>query len=319
MYKKLLVVTGGLGFIGKNFCRETNIDADDKIIIDLFTSVSDVNFYRDFLKDLGWKLIKSDSAEISKLIDDSEYSHIDIFNFAAESHVDNSFHDVGLFLSRNVSSTVSVLDWVRGLKADARLFHISTDEVYGEIIDSAASEDHKFNPTNPYAASKASADLMVQTYGHSFNVPYAIVRANNVYGSRQYVEKLIPKAIFCASKGLPFDVHGSGLQRRHFLHTSDFTRALEVIEQKFDREMLSGRNIYNIAGDSELTVIDVVTRIYQMLDCSEQLISVGRQDRPFNDQRYFVDDSKLRSLGWRPLRDFNEVLTDLVHKKDYFA
>ena len=307
-----IIVTGGLGFIGKNFCLEMAHRFQKKYIIDKLTYASDLDFYYEKLKEIGWELIVADVCEIDQAFRPSVKSAV-VINFAAESHVDESFENVDKFIMSNALGTQKVIDFC--IKNDHKLLHISTDEVYGEQVSKAVDEKQLFNPTNPYAASKAAADLFVQTYITCFQLSAKIVRANNIFGPRQLAEKVIPKAIVSASKNEVFRLHGSKEIRRHFLHTTDFNRAILVILNSWN---IDKNLIYNISSDSDISIKDLVTKIYEYMEADPMLVVSGK-DRPFNDSNYSIDDSKLRSLGWSPQKDFWEEIHKLCSDKSFIT
>jgi dTDP-glucose 4,6-dehydratase len=230
-----------------------------------------------------------------------------ILNFAAQTHVDNSFGNSYQFTHTNVYGTHVLLESAKAFQDQIRLFvHVSTDEVYGESShESGATFDEKsaLNPTNPYAATKAAAEFIVKAYHISFGLPTIITRGNNVFGPRQYPEKLIPKFISLLERKKHLCVHGDGSNKRSFIYVDDVARAFDVIIRK-------GKvgNIYNIGTEREQTVLDVTHALlkqYDRYDKRDELIDhVG--DRPFNDARYFIDLSKLATLGWEPKVSFDE-------------
>ena len=305
-----IIVTGGLGFIGKNFCESVSEIYVKKFVIDKVTYASDLDFFYEVLKPKGWKLIVADIVDIENYRHILEQNHL-VVNFAAESHVDSSFNNVDRFTHSNTLGTQKVIEFC--LKYHHRLLHISTDEVYGEQAGAAVDETHILSPTNPYSATKAAADLFVQTYIKCFNLDAKIVRANNIFGPRQLVEKVIPKAIFCAQNQLEFQLHGTKEIRRHFLHTSDFNNALQIIVQSWDQ---SSHRIFNIASDNDVSIRELVEKIYKLFSITCDKIEIG-QDRPFNDQQYAINDDRLRQLGWSPSRDFWIEIQKLCSENSY--
>jgi UDP-glucose 4,6-dehydratase len=214
-----------------------------------------------------------------------------IVHFAAQTHVDASFESAFAFTETNVLGTHKLLHAASSSPSVKRFIHMSTDEVYGETTDhsSGVTEDVFLQPTNPYAASKVGAEALVCAYQKSYGLNAVIIRANNVYGPGQYPEKLIPRFLLRHQLGLPLQVQGSGHQTRHFLYLSDAIRAICTVVSRG----LSG-NIYNIASKDEVSVLDVANKIG---GSTSSVVHVS--DRKFNDQRYWVDDKKLRSLGWK--------------------
>ena len=307
-----LIVTGGLGFIGKNFCERICGNYKNKYIIDRGTYASDLDFYYRILKGAGWELIIADVNEIGEISRIRGLENMLIVNFAAESHVDHSFSNANHFMKANALGTLSVLDFCR--ETNARLIHISTDEIYGEVIGNPATEDSLLNPSNPYSATKAAADLLAQTYARCFNVDVKTIRANNVFGSGQLSEKVIPKAVEYASLGKKFEIHGQKDLRRHFLHTSDFTSAIVCIIDTWDE---CEHRIFNIAGNESYLIRELVCRIYEHLGVSQDLVING-EDRAFNDTEYSINDDRLRGLGWAPKVDFWKAIRSICDERSYF-
>ena len=317
---RVLLVTGGLGFIGKNFCKYFSFEYDEKIIIDKVSYASDLEFFNSDLKPAGWKLIVNDISNIKDIKDILGTHSIDIVHFAAESHVDNSFELSELFLKENTLSTLKLLNYINSSDAEIRLLHISTDEVYGQVSGSAATELTRLHPTNPYAATKAAGDLLAQTYRTCFNLNLKIIRANNIYGPRQFEEKLIPKAILNSKRSKNFVLHGTKKVKRHFVHVEDFVNAIEVVFTNWDTDKFY---IYNIAGDVSYLISNIVSEIYSQNGLMpSQFIAIG-PDRHFNDIEYHVNDSRIRALGWKPKKDFWKELMKLnqqssvLEKKDF--
>jgi dTDP-glucose 4,6-dehydratase len=309
---KNIIITGGLGFIGKNFACEVSAEFDRKIIIDVVTYASDLDFFYSMLKPLGWELIVADINEIQNIPALQTLENPIIINFAAESHVDRSFSNAKHFLMTNTAGTLAVLEFCRRQKF--KLIHISTDEVYGEVTGVGACENSPLMPTNPYSATKAAADMLVQTFTKCFSVNAKIIRANNIFGSRQLVEKVIPKAIMKAGQKEPFFIQGKKDLSRHFLHTKDFSRALmKILETWASCE----HQIFNIAADNVVSIRTLVETIYSYQDAPLNLIQFG-PDRPFNDSEYCIDDSRIRSLGWRPLECFEHKLRELCFDGEFF-
>ncbi len=311
MDEKPLIVTGGLGFIGKNFCQHLNDFKGVKIIIDKVSYASDLDYYYSNLKQGGWDLVVADVNQMNKLAAIFGLKDAIVLNFAAETHVDNSFSNARDFYENNVLGTLGVIEFC--MDNNSRLLHISTDEVYGEVVEVAATELSKLNPTNPYSASKASADIMVQTYIKCFSLDAKIIRANNVFGPRQFHEKVIPKAIKLANERSKFYLHGSKRLVRNFLHTSDFADAVLTVLKTWSSDTSL---IYNFAGADDIKIKELVEYIYRACDASLDLIGVT-QDRPFNDEKYFIDDSAIRSLGWQPRIDFWNEIQNLCKTKSY--
>ena len=185
--------------------------------------------------------------------------------------------------------------------------HISTDEVYGEVglDETSHAETSVLNPTNPYSATKAGAELLVKAYGHSFKIPYVVTRGNNVFGPKQYPEKVIPAFIDAMMKGVPCKVHGEGRSRRNFIYVDDVSRAVMTVLQK-------GKNgtVYNIGTRNEYSVLEVFDILRELVNSDATKIHVG--DRPHNDKRYAVDSSALQELGWSEQVSFDDAIRRTV-------
>ena len=306
-----LIVTGGLGFIGKNFCLLKHDSFARKVIFDKVTYASDLEFYFSTLQALGWELVVGDinSIDLSEKLNGLEECLV--INFAAESHVDHSFNNARHFMTSNALGALSVAQFCH--KNKYKLLHISTDEVYGEVTEIAADEKTLLNPTNPYSASKASADLLVQTYRQTFSLDAKVIRANNIFGPRQMSEKVIPKAIKFAYSQQNFSIHGSKRLSRHFLHVDDFSNALiNIISSWRDVE----RYVFNIAADEAIEIRELVETIFKFCGANLSLITTGN-DRLFNDGDYKINDKALRKLGWRPEVKFLPALKSLCLEKSY--
>ena len=226
-----------------------------------------------------------------------EYEITAIVHFAAQSHVDNSFDNSLQYTQDNIVGTHTLLQAAKEYGKLERFLHFSTDEVYGEVdlTHPGCTEKSLLDPTNPYAATKAAAEFIARSYYHSFKLPVVIVRCNNVYGPNQYPEKLIPKFIQQLQQGKRLTIHGTGSTRRNFIWAEDVSRATRVI-----LENGAINQIYNIGTDCERTVMDVATFLVQHMTTDKEVANhvTFVADRPFNDFRYAIDSTLLRSLGW---------------------
>lgn len=311
-----ILITGGCGFIGSHFINYI-FDKYDKInIINI-----DTMYYCANKKNVKERVRNSNRYCFLEMnINDIRDTILDTYNinyiihFAAQSHVQNSFDDAIQYTIDNVLGTHSLLEYCRKNSKIKKYIHVSTDEVYGE---SKLKEDKKteltiLRPTNPYAGTKAAAELITQTYLHSFNLPIIITRGNNVYGENQYPEKLIPKFIYLLKKNRKLTIQGSGNALRSFLHISDVVSAFDIILQK-------GKigEIYNIGGDDkmEYSVIDIskilITKIKHTSEYEKWIEYI--EDRPFNDIRYHISNTKLKDLGWEIKVDFIDGLDRLLN------
>lgn len=293
-----LLVTGGCGFIGKNFIRlMVAVRPDISILnVDCLTYAGNTIGLPPEGDQYQWKKVDIwDRPAIEPLMQGVDA----VVHFAAESHVDRSILDPSVFVRTNVLGTQVLLD--SALKADVGTFvQISTDEVYGslELVDPPFSETTPVAPRSPYSASKAAADHLAIAYHHTYGMDVRIMRCSNNYGPYQFPEKLIPLAIVHATAGQPIPVYGDGLQRRDWIHVDDHCRAvLSVLEKGRAGE------VYNIGANEEMENLELVRTILREVGESDGLISFVK-DRPGHDRRYAMDASKARrELGWAPERD----------------
>jgi dTDP-glucose 4,6-dehydratase len=298
-----ILVTGGLGFIGSNFITWILDRRSDVYIInvDKCTYCSNI---KNVLANPRHHHIKADITDHKTLREIFEVERPDVvMHFAAQSHVDNSFGDPIQFTIDNVIGTHVIVHVAHEYGRLQKFIHISTDEVYGEVGPGETSDEKSLlNPTNPYAASKAAAEFIVRSYGHSFKFPWIITRGNNVFGPKQYIEKLIPKFINQIATGVPCTVHGSGHARRNFIYVDDVSNALQVILEKAELN-----RFYNIGTTNEFSVLEIFEKLAKP---GSSIIYVP--DRPFNDSRYCVDSRALMKLGWREEVPFDEAIKRTV-------
>jgi len=240
-----------------------------------------------------------------------------IMHFAAQTHVDNSFGLALDFTRTNIFGTHVLLEATRYIMPQIQRFiHVSTDEVYGEsLLEShhRLTEDSHLNPSNPYAATKVSAEYLIRSYYHSFKLPIIITRSNNVYGPRQYPEKLIPKFILLLSKKQRCPLHGHGNHYRSYLYVDDVAEAFDTILHKGQCNM-----IYNIGSDQEISNYEVLSHLlsyfYPDIKATDDLSQYMEfvRDRPYNDLRYFIDTTSLEQLGWKTRVNFEEGLKKTI-------
>lgn len=305
-----ILVTGGCGFIGANFIRYILANTEHTKVVNI-----DRMMYCSRAPDIHSPLYVfqrsnlSNSAEILTAL--KSYNIDTIVHFAAQTHVDRSFGNSLIFTEDNIRGTHTLLECARAYGKIRRFIHISTDEVYGEVSDDheGCEEQSLLNPTNPYAATKASAEFLVRAYGHSFGIPYIITRGNNVYGKFQYPDKLIPKYIRHILRGEKLPVHGDGSSRRNFIHVDDVCTAVWLT---LSRGQIG--EIYNIGTESEHSVLDVAKALLEIMKPSEVLAEHVEYvaDRDFNDHRYCINTAKLKNLGWAPSVLFQIGLKDAV-------
>jgi dTDP-glucose 4,6-dehydratase len=312
-----LLVTGGCGFIGSNFINyyfHKNINANIVNIDAMYYCASESNVNPEIQASSRYTFIKGNLVSmdlVSYVLKHFNITHI--IHFAAQSHVQNSFDDSLVYTSDNIVGTHTLLEACRLYGLVKKVVHVSTDEVYGESIgDDLKHEGSVLIPTNPYAATKAGAELIAMSYIKSYKLPIVITRGNNVYGPNQYPEKLIPKFIQQLENGLQVTVQGNGSAKRSFLHIEDTCSAFEII---LDRGCIG--EIYNIGTPDEYTVLEVAKLLVLLIKGTESFQSYIRfiEDRPFNDSRYFISNQKLIDLGWKIKIPFLDGIKKLVNGK----
>lgn len=305
---KKIIVTGCAGFIGGHF-TESALKKGFKVIgIDKLSYASDLAFLETLKTKPNFSFINKDICELDTL-----FNADIVFNFAAESHVTNSINDSRLFIQSNINGVRNILDLIKlNSSKKIKLIHISTDEVYGDRIDGSFDELSLLNPSNPYSASKAGADLLINSYVRTFGLDVAIVRPTNNYGKRQHIEKLIPLTIEKFKNNIKVPLHQKGEPIRTWLHVEDTCDAVFQINQK----NLTG--IFNINGPEEYKNIDTVKYIYEIVKEKFNLGSFNNlldlsHIRPGQDERYSVDDTKIKTkTEWVPKRNFYKNLEEVV-------
>jgi dTDP-glucose 4,6-dehydratase len=302
-----ILITGGAGFIGSNFVyyMQENHPDYDLTVVDALTYAGNLETLERAMGRPNFKFARADISDRNSMFKIFEDCMPDIVvNFAAESHVDRSIENPGLFLQTNVIGTGVLLD--AAIKYGAKRYHqISTDEVYGDLPlerkDLFFTEENPLHASSPYSASKASADLLVQAYHRTYGLPATISRCSNNYGPYHFPEKLIPLMIINALNDKPLPVYGKGENVRDWLYVEDHCSAV-------DRIIHDGRigEVYNIGGHNERSNLEVVRAILRELDKPESLIAYVT-DRPGHDMRYAIDPRKIKSeLGWEPATTFDD-------------
>ncbi len=295
---KRILVTGGLGFIGSHFVEL--LLKKDYYVINVDKMTYAIRLDTDFEKYTNYKFIKKDICDLRQLPENIDY----IVNFAAESHVDNSIRDYSPFFKSNVEGVYNILGLLKQMPENKRpvFIHISTDEVYGDILEGSFKENDRLKPSSPYSATKAAADQLVIGWGRTYNIPWRIVRSSNNYGYGQRAEKLIPRAMKWAQKHKKVPVHGTGTYRREWIFVEDNCEAIYTI-------MTKGKDyeIYNVSSHAEHTNLEIVKKVLCVMDKDENFYEfVG--DRPGQDLRYSVNTDKIHSLGWKPKMTLDEFL-----------
>ena len=314
-----ILITGGCGFIGSNYINSllksnkfNNISFDYVINIDKldYCSCKDNVDRVDTNKYLFIEGSICDKELLKRVF--NKYNIEYVVHFAAQTHVDNSFDNSIDYTIDNILGTHQLIECCRLYGNIKRFIHISTDEVYGEIaIDSEDStEISLLNPTNPYAATKAGAEFIVRSYYYSYNTPIIIIRCNNVYGAKQYPEKIIPKFITLLSENKKMSIHGTGLTRRNFIYIDDVINAINLITIKGELN-----NVYNIGSNDEYNVIEIATILLNHIKGPDEKIEDWVEyikDRNFNDFRYAINTTKLNNLGWEKTINFNDGIKKTV-------
>jgi dTDP-glucose 4,6-dehydratase len=299
-----LLFCGGAGFIGSHFARQRLREhGDEVVVLDKLTYAGREDNLRDLSDDAGFRFVQGaieDPLAVASAIGACDA----IVNFAAETHVDRSISGPEVFLTTQMNGTWTLLEAAR--EHDLRYVQVSTDEVYGSIEQGSFTEASPLDPSSPYSATKAGADLLVAAYAHTYDLPAAICRGSNNYGPFQYPEKLIPLMILNALHGDPLPVYGDGMNVRNWLYVEDFGRAIGTVLERGTTGAA-----YNVGGPDECPNLDVVRRILAHTDRDETLIEFVT-DRPGHDRRYSLSSDKVRALGWEPRMRFDDGLERTV-------
>jgi dTDP-glucose 4,6-dehydratase len=310
---KTIVITGGLGFIGSNLINILSKKNYFIINIDKVTYASNFNNISSNIK--NYKFYKQDINNqnfIKKILD--KYNPSLIFNLAAETHVDRSIDGPKQFINSNINGVFNLLEVIRKFKKKIKLIHVSTDEVYGDIINNKSSkESDAYNPSSPYSASKASGDLLIKSYVRTYKIPAIITNCCNNYGPNQYPEKLIPTIIYKIVNNKPITIYGNGRNIREWIHVEDHCSALIKISEKG----ILGDN-YNIGSGIELNNIDIVKKIiYSFKEIDINLANKAKfifiKDRPGHDLRYSLNSSKIKKkLKWDCKYNFDKEIKKII-------
>jgi dTDP-glucose 4,6-dehydratase len=301
-----LLVCGGAGFIGSNFARlRVREHGDQVMVLDKLTYAGREESLHDLSGDPSFRFVRA-AIEDRGAVAEAIQAHLPeaIVNFAAETHVDRSIAEPDAFVKTHALGTYVLLEAAR--ERDLSYVQVSTDEVYGSIEEGSFTEASPLRPSSPYSATKTGADLLVQSYFHTYGLQTTICRGSNNYGPYQYPEKLIPLMILNALHGDPLPVYGDGMQVRNWIHATDFGRAIgHVLEHGVPGE------VYNAGGPDECPNIEVVRRIVELAGAGESSIE-HVTDRPGHDRRYSLSSEKVRALGWEPRVRFAEGLEQTV-------
>ena len=306
MQIRKIFITGGAGFIGSHVCEEIykKFPKSKIIIFDKLTYAGKKKYIENIIKSPRVKFVRGD------IIKHQTYSsllkNIDLaINVAAESHVDNSFiSPLSFSLTNTVGAHAFLLKCIEN-KAK-KIIHISSDEIYGEKLSGKCNEQQTIEPTNPYSASKAAAEIFINSYKYSYKKEIITVRGNNIYGIRQYPEKLIPRCIISLLKNRKIPIHGDGKNERFYLSVQDFARAIILLIKK------KNSGIYNIGSNESYTNIELAKSICKYLDKDPKKFINYVKDRPYNDKRYSISSSKIRKIGWKPKFNLIKDLPKIV-------
>lgn len=306
---KIVYITGCLGFIGSYVTRQCLEKGWYVKGVDKMTYASNKNLLEEFKKYPNFSFVHCDINDL-KFLYDCDY----VINIAAETHVGNSISNSDDFVHSNINGVHNLLELIKNYRQESgsipTLLHFSTDEVYGDIEQGSHTETDLLKPSNPYSATKAAADMLVLAWGRTYKIPYIIVRPTNNYGIGQYVEKLIPKTCKYMNLGRKIPLHNNGTPVRNWLHAEDTSNAvITIIERKVENE------IYNICGGFEQSNIETVKKICALHGIDDKKIENYIDfscNRPGQDVRYALDDSKLRNLGWKPTKIFDKELKSIV-------
>ena len=301
-----LLVTGGLGFVGSNFIRKLLTESNDYEVINIDAELFGAD-HKNLSEIKNSKKYHFEKGNITnKRFMEEQIAKCDaVINFAAESFVDRSINDANPFLVSNIRGAFTILDIIT--KQKKRMIQISTDEVFGSLSDGTATEISKFNPSSPYAATKAAAELLVKSYSVTYDSDVIITRCTNNYGPRQFAEKLIPKTIILASQNRKIPIYGKGMNVRDWIYVDDHCDAVLLA-------LLNGKTgeSYNISANNEIDNITIVKKILKIMNKPEDLIEFV-EDRPGHDLRYSLDSSKIsEKLEWKVKMSFEEGLKNTV-------
>ena len=302
-----ILVTGGLGFIGSNFILNVLSKNEEISIINLDDELFGSNSMslQEIETSENYEFVKgniTDSELVSNLVKKSDV----VINFAAESHVDRSISNAKPFIDSNIYGVFTILEAIK--KFGKKLVHISTDEVFGSLEKESADENYRFNPSSPYSASKASAELLINSFFVTYDCDCMITRCTNNYGPRQFLEKLIPKAIFYSNNNKKIPIYGTGNNIRDWIHVDDHCEAIFKVLQNGKKG-----SAYNISSDNEIDNITIIKKILTIMKKPVEMIEYVN-DRPGHDFRYSMNSLKIRKeLGWSPKISFEKGLKNTIN------
>ena len=301
-----VLVTGGCGFIGSNFVRMLLNETDFEVVnLDLLTYAGNPKNLKDMQGNMNYKFIKGDIAD-RKIVEKALDGGVDtVFNFAAESHVDNSIKDASLFVHANVLGVKNMVEC--SMKSGVERFvQVSTDEIYGSVEKGSSKETDMLEPRNPYSACKAGGELLALSFFTTFGFDVVVTRSSNNYGPYQYPEKVIPLFATNLIEGKKVPLYGDGKNVRDWLHVDDNCRGILAVAKKGKKG-----EVYNIGGGNEVQNIDLTMKILELMGKGKDSIQQV-EDRKGHDRRYSLDSSKAKALGWKPEKNFDDGLAETV-------
>ena len=304
-----IFITGGAGFIGSHISEEIfhTFKKSKIIVFDKLTYAGNKHYIKNIINSPRVNFVKGDINNYysyTKLLKKVDLA----INIAAESHVDNSYtNPISFSLTNTVGAHTFLLNCINNKVK--KIVHISSDEVYGEKLIGRCDETQKIEPTNPYSASKAAAEVIINSHKYSYKKEIITIRGNNIYGIRQYPEKLIPRCIISLLKNEKIPIHGKGNNIRHYLSARDFAKAVCLLIKK------KNKGIYNIGSYDSFSNIHVAKSICKILNKDPKKFIKFVKDRPYNDRRYSISTNKIRKLGWRPK---NTLMVDLFYIIEWY-
>lgn len=305
---RTLMIAGGAGFIGSNFVRFTLQGHPQYriVVYDKLTYAGNLDNLKDVAEDRRYTFVQGDICDADKVRETIQQHRVDtLVNFAAETHVDRSLMDPGSFLNTDVIGTYVLLEAAKDLGL-GRYHQVSTDEVYGQVLEGSSFETSPLHTRSPYSASKAGADLLVMAYHASFGLPVTITRGSNNIGPYQYPEKVVPLWVTNAIDDVPLPVYGDGLQMRDYQYVEDHCEGIDIV---LHQGALG--EVYNLGSGTETRNIDMASMILDLLGKPKSLIQ-HITDRPGHDRRYSLNVDKIRGLGWRSRHSFAQALEATV-------
>jgi dTDP-glucose 4,6-dehydratase len=302
-----ILVTGAAGFIGSNLVEHLLERTSHRVVsYDALTYAGNRSRLAPFSAECRHEFVKGDIRDESR-VRETIVTVDSVIHLAAETHVDRSIDAASRFVDTNVGGTETLLRAACDTEID-RFVHVSTDEVYGEILDGRFSESDSLNPGNPYAATKAGGEHLVESYRRTHDVSTVIVRPSNAFGPNQHAEKLIPKFITRAANGESLPIYGDGQQSREWTFVADLCRALRLLVERGEIG-----TAYNVGSGQERTTVEVAEAITDVLDVQDELVEFV-SDRPGHDRRYALETSRIEDLGWQPAWSFEEGLEETVEQ-----